>query len=1045
MWGLENRACPDDPLILLPNSVSTVSRLLRSRGRRLTALAGVVALLAAGSLLLLRDGDQPATYRTQTATIDVAASPGSAEREQLDTTVYVPEKTPAPAVLLPHGFGGDKDSVARDARELAERGFVVLTWSARGFGESTGKISLNAPDREVADASRLLDHVAAMPEVVTDDDGDPRVGVTGASYGGALALLLAGTDSRVDAIAPAITYNDLRQSLLPNNATGDDLAAATPAPGADTGSGVLKQTWIGTLFSAGSGSPSGSASAGPDAVEPGDDEENDDLAQTPGQGEGSTPGTGRAQGSSGGKLRPDPDACGRFSDAVCAAYIDVATDGVAESSTRDLLHRVSPASVTDDITVPTLLVQGEHDTLFGLDQADANARQIAEAGGEVSVAWYAGGHDGGGPGSNLRGVMADYLWHHLTGEGDDPAAPFSYDVTGSIRPNGAPSVRNVEAGSYPGVNGDDLRRRTVPLTGEQQTVVRPPGGTPASVSGIPGLNRIVSGSSRLSGLFTVDPPGQTAVFTSRPMTEQLLVSGASTVRLSVAPQPLPGPTPAGDGDTGSAGGTGGTGNGRGGGSESGDSGATQNDEPARDNGPGRQQAGGGGANAQPGGSVPSEAVLFAKLYDVGPDGTRTLPGNAVSPIRVPLAADGSATNVTVTLPGIVRPVETGHRLQLVVGTTDQAYATPDRPAGFRVALAGPPEMAVPAVRGTTATAGWPVAQLAGIGGALALAAAVAVIGRIRRKRSHRVDPELADTPMVISGLTKSYPGGLTAVDDLSFRVEPGQVLGLLGPNGAGKTTTLRMLMGLITPTDGEIRVFGHRVRPGAPVLSRIGSFVEGSGFLPHLSGAANLELFWQATGRPTDKAHLDEALEIAGLGDAVHRKVRTYSQGMRQRLAIAQAMLGLPELLVLDEPTNGLDPPQIHQMREVLRRYAATGRTVVVSSHLLAEVEQTCTHVVVMHHGKLIASGGVHDIIAAGGEATFRVDDADRAGEILRGLDGVSDVQVTDGLAHADLGGLPRSEAVAALVRADVSVEQAGPRRRLEDAFLQLVGEGEGS
>lgn len=1032
----------------------TVSRLLRSRGRRLTALVAVVALLAVAGLLLFRDGERPPAYSTQAATIDVATSPGSADREQLDTTVYVPEDTPAPAVLLPHGFGGDKNSVARDARELAERGFVVLTWSARGFGDSTGSISLNAPDREVADASRLLDHLAGMPEVVSDDDGDPRVGVTGASYGGALALLLAGTDPRVDAIAPAITYNDLRQSLLPNNATGDRLAATTPAPGADTGSGVLKRSWIGALFSAGSGTPSSAAGPGPDAVEPGDDEENDDLAAPPGGQAGDTgaaPGAGRPQSGSGGNLRPDADACGRFSAEVCAAYVDVATDGAAEPSTLDLLHRVSPASVTDDITVPTLLVQGEHDTLFGLDQADANARQIAEAGGEVSVAWYAGGHDGGGPGPQLRGVMADFLWHHLTGEGEDPAATFSYDVTGAIRANGAPSVRNVDAGAYPGVNGDDVRRRAVQLVGEQQTVVRPPGGTPASVSGIPGLNRIVAGSSRLSGLFTVDPPGQTAVFTSRPMTEQLLVSGASTVRLSIAPEPMADPAAAGPGDSGGNsdnGGTGGTGNGdsgRGqnnpGNGTSGD--GTSGDGPSGDN----DDSGTGsaaGANAQPGGSAPSEAVLFAKLYDVGPDGTRTLPGNAVAPIRVPLSADGSPTEVTVTLPGIVRPIETDHRLQLVIGTTDRSYATPDRPAGFRVGLAGPPEVAVPVVPGTTATSGWPVVQLAGIGGALALAVLVAVIGRIRRTRSHRVDPDVAGTPIVISGLTKSYPGGLTAVSDLSFRVEPGQVLGLLGPNGAGKTTTLRMLMGLITPTDGEIRVFGHRVTPGAPVLSRIGSFVEGSGFLPHLSGAANLELFWQATGRPADRAHIDEALEIAGLGDAVHRKVRTYSQGMRQRLAIAQAMLGLPELLVLDEPTNGLDPPQIHQMREVLRRYAATGRTVVVSSHLLAEVEQTCTDVVVMHRGRLVASGGVHDIIAAGGEATFRVDDADRAAEILRGLDGVSDVEITDGLVHADLGPLPRSEAVAALVRADVAVEQAGPRRRLEDAFLQLVGEGEG-
>src|SRR6185369_1150041 len=194
----------------------------------------------------------------------------------------------------------------------------------------------------------------------------------------------------------------------------------------------------------------------------------------------------------------------------------------------------------------------------------------------------------------------------------------------------------------------------------------------------------------------------------------------------------------------------------------------------------------------------------------------------------------------------------------------------------------------------------------------------------------------------------------------------GQVVGLLGPNGAGKTTALRVLMGLIRPTAGTVRVFGELVEAGAPVLSRVGTFIEGPGLLPHLSGRENLRLFWAATGRPADDARFDTALEIAGLGPSVERRVKTYSQGMRQRLAIAQAMLGLPELLVLDEPTNGLDPPQIAEMREVLRRYAATGRTVVISSHLLAEVEQTCTHVVVMHKGKLVAVGSVEEIVGGG-------------------------------------------------------------------------------
>jgi ABC-2 type transport system ATP-binding protein len=226
------------------------------------------------------------------------------------------------------------------------------------------------------------------------------------------------------------------------------------------------------------------------------------------------------------------------------------------------------------------------------------------------------------------------------------------------------------------------------------------------------------------------------------------------------------------------------------------------------------------------------------------------------------------------------------------------------------------------------------------------------------------------------------------------------------------------------------------------VLSRIGSFVEGSGFLPHLSGLDNLTLYWAATGRPTELAYLEQALEIAGLGKAVNRKVRTYSQGMRQRLAIAQSMLGLPDLLILDEPTNGLDPPQIHAMREVLRRYAATGRTVLVSSHLLAEVEQTCTHVVVVHLGRTIAQGTVADMVAASGDMVFTVEEsaAERAAAVLRGLPGVGEVDVVDGAVQADLDEVAPALAIRSLVDAGIDVRSAAPRNRLEDVFLELVG-----
>jgi ABC-2 type transport system ATP-binding protein len=358
------------------------------------------------------------------------------------------------------------------------------------------------------------------------------------------------------------------------------------------------------------------------------------------------------------------------------------------------------------------------------------------------------------------------------------------------------------------------------------------------------------------------------------------------------------------------------------------------------------------------------------------------------------------------------------------------------------------QLAVPVVPGTTSSTGLPTGQLIAIGVVLALCVLTGIYLLIRRRRSDDFDPELADVPLVLDNLGKSYPGGVVAVDELSFRVNHGHVVGLLGPNGAGKTTALRMMMGLVQPSGGSIRVFGHRIQPGSPVLSRIGSFVEGSGFLPHLSGLSNLHLYWEATGRPAEQAKFDEALAIAGLGDAVRRKVGTYSQGMRQRLAIAQAMLGLPDLLVLDEPTNGLDPPQIHDMRDVLRKYAAAGRTVLVSSHLLTEVEQTCTHVVVMHKGRLVASGEVAEIVGGGGQTSFRVDDTDRAIGVLSELPGLADLpesdrpelDADDGQVHAKLNGVPRSAAVDALVRAGVAVDQVGPRGRLEDAFLQLVG-----
>ena len=286
---------------------------------------------------------------------------------------------------------------------------------------------------------------------------------------------------------------------------------------------------------------------------------------------------------------------------------------------------------------------------------------------------------------------------------------------------------------------------------------------------------------------------------------------------------------------------------------------------------------------------------------------------------------------------------------------------------------------------------------------------------------------------------------MLAVDDLTFRVEQGQVCGLLGPNGAGKTTSLRVLLGLIHPTAGDACLFGETVRPSSPLLRRVGALIETAAFVPHLSGMTNLKLWWEAGGAKFADADLESALAIAGLGDAIDRKVKTYSQGMRQRLGLARVLLGRPEVLVLDEPTNGLDPGEMREVRQLVHRVADAGATVLFSSHVLAEVEQICSHAVVMDKGRLVAAGSVKELIGSSGSVYLEVDDVPAAlaspprvagGEARRTRNRPGSRVVTDGGPRADL--------VAALVRAGVGVETVTSRRRLEDAFLGLV-EGEES
>ncbi len=928
----------------------------RRRGLLIGIAVAVVALLVA----VAWPRAATSTAATENLTFTAPGGVGEDPTVTLDATVYLPARVPAPAIILGHGLGGTKASVTSDAEDLVAQGYLVLAYTARGFGASTGHVHLDSLDYEIPDGRAAVDYLATRSDVVQDGPGDPRVGVMGGSYGGGLALMLAGTDPRIDAAVPLITWNNLSDALFPDFAGG----------GADAGaelSGVFKKYWTSVLVTS-------ISAAGTD--------QNSGLG---GLLAGATSAGGSPGPTSTGTAgSPTPVAanplCGRLATDLCTAYLQVAESGRLTPTLRALLDRSSPSEVVGDITAPTLLVQGERDTLFGLDQSDANAKAIAANGTPVSVIWFAGGHDGGGIDSLTRTAIHSWFAAYLDRSTAPPDLGFRYSIDGAISDTGAVRSRMLHAAGYPGIGGVTATVEQVPLKGGVQPAVSPPGGTPASVSSLPGLGGAASTALATLGL---DIPGQSARFTSDPLSAQLLLAGAASTTLSVVAGPsLPGSV----GDA-------------------------------------------------------SEATLFVKLYKVTASGVRTLAGSAVSPIRVTGLQPGRPVDVPVTLTPFALQIDAGSSVQLVVSSTDQGFAMPAAAAIHLVGLAGDSVLTMPVAGGQNiSTSEIPVGLLVGLMILVLVALVALVLGGLVRRHGGRTDPDLVDLPLRISGLRKLYPGGVTAVKDVSFDVRAGQVVGLLGPNGAGKTTALRMVMGLINPTAGEIRVFGQRIRPGAPVLSRIGSFVEGSGFLPHLSGSDNLRLYWAATGRPADMAFLPQALEIAGLGPAVNRRVRTYSQGMRQRLAIAQSMLGLPDLLILDEPTNGLDPPQIHAMREVLRRYAATGRTVLVSSHLLAEVEQTCTHVVVVNKGQVIASGTVQELVELSGEMSFTVDDTELAARVLTDLPGVLDLDVQEQQVHVDLAGNRPEAAVAALVAAGVAVSSAAPRNRLEDVFLDLVG-----
>jgi ABC-2 type transport system ATP-binding protein len=842
--------------------------------RRERAVAAAAAATLLGGIISassVNAASDPPAVRTEQRVVELPGGPTFDQPVRLPTTVYLPARTPAPAVIVSPGFGQTESSVATDAKYLAQRGYVAVAWTMRGFqlfNTQAGRIALDAPDTEVKDLQGLIDLLAQRKDVLQDGPGDPRVGLMGESYGGGISLMGASLDPRVDAIVPVITWNSLRSSLVPG--------------------GVFKAEYAAVFFS---------------------------LASR--------------------------DGCALFAARICKTYTHLAETGLADATDQRLLDYSSPD--VSRITAPTLLVQGEDDTLFPLSESLTTAKALQAKGTPVALRWLQGGHDksfSSATEARIRGMAGTWFDRYLKKQRTGTGPLFTWhrssggDGSSSRLPTSTPLALTLSGGS--------------------KTVTNPAGGRPASISSVPGAGSV----SDLAGALGLDIPGQSASWDTPVLTKTREVLGAGTLKLHVT-------------------------------------------------------------------STTGTAVLFAKVLDVAPNGSATLPNGQIAPVRV------RAGDVTITLPTLARVVPAGHRIRVAVASTDLGYAGPLSPATYTLSAA---QLELPLV---------PLSKGKGYGGLALVSALIALgvvlIGLTVLLRRRRKAPDLGDDdapPVVITGLAKSYADGFRAVDGIDLVVEKGQVLGLLGPNGAGKTTTLRMLAGLIKPSEGSVQLFGREVRSGAPVLSRVGLFIEGPGLLPHLSGMDNLRLYWTSTAKDMSGSYVEEALDIAGLGDAVHRPVRTYSHGMRQRLAIAQAMLGRPDLLVLDEPTNGLDPPQIKEIREVLQAIARTGRTVLVSSHLLAEVEQTCSHVAVMSNGRMVAQGPVDELLADEDTVRLEVDDLPRAQEVLADLS----TQVVDGALVVRLHDQARTRVVARLVEAGVGVEGVASRKRLEDVFLELMG-----
>jgi len=299
-----------------------------------------------------------------------------------------------------------------------------------------------------------------------------------------------------------------------------------------------------------------------------------------------------------------------------------------------------------------------------------------------------------------------------------------------------------------------------------------------------------------------------------------------------------------------------------------------------------------------------------------------------------------------------------------------------------------------------------------------------------------------DIVLYTGHLTKRFKT-VVAVENLNLSIRRGDIFGFLGPNGSGKSTTIRMLLGLIRPTNGEIKLFNRSLENNRKdILGRIGALVEKPSFYNYLSGRRNLEIFAGLTNSHPDHRDIDRVLDIVALLHRGNDKVKTYSQGMKQRLGVAQALLGNPELIILDEPTAGLDPKGIKEIRRLILQLAQQGLTVFLSSHILHEVEQMCRNMAIINKGRLVVQGGVEDLLNSGSEIfSVKVDRPEEAVDLLKSREWVEAVKAFSGTITVKIKEQQVPVMTQLLVQSGFQIFAIQPQRSLEDYFLSLLGD----